>query len=137
MFFAVRDLRFARGRFALMGAVVALVALLMVLLTGLSTGLVDDNVSAIADLPADHVSFSAESGVKFNQSTVTEDQWTKAAAVPGVEAVAPVGNTLFNGHVYTSSELAGQARDEVRQRPPQTVHAPRGDHVELPSRHAS
>ncbi len=114
MFIAVRDLRFARGRFALMGAVVALVALLMVLLTGLSTGLVDDNVSAIADLPADHVSFSAESGVKFNQSTVTEDQWTKAAAVPGVEAVAPVGNTLFNGHVYTSSELAGQARDEVR-----------------------
>ena len=115
MFVALRDLRFARGRFALMGAVVGMVALLMVLLTGLSTGLVDDNVSAIADLPADHLSFSAESGVKFNQSTVTRDQWTKVAGAPGVDAVAPVGNTLFNGHVYGSSDLAGQARDEVQQ----------------------
>jgi putative ABC transport system permease protein len=115
MFVALRDLRFARGRFALMGAVVALVSLLMVLLTGLSTGLVDDNVSAIADLPADHLSFSAESGVKFNQSTVTRDQWTKVGAAPGVEAAAPVGNTLFNGHVYASSQLAGQAHDEVER----------------------
>src|SRR5262245_24943626 len=82
MFVALRDLRFARGRFALMGAVVGMVSLLMVLLTGLSTGLVDDNVSAIADLPADHLSFSAESGVRFNQSTVTEDQWTRVASAP-------------------------------------------------------
>lgn len=33
MFLALRDLRFARGRFALMGAVVALIAVLGVLLS--------------------------------------------------------------------------------------------------------
>jgi hypothetical protein len=34
MFLALRELRFARSRFALMGAVVALIAVLMVLLSG-------------------------------------------------------------------------------------------------------
>ena len=38
MFLALRELRFARGRFALMGSVVALIAILMVLLSGLSVG---------------------------------------------------------------------------------------------------
>lgn len=41
MFLALRDLRFARGRFALMGAVVALIAVLGVLLSGLASGLAD------------------------------------------------------------------------------------------------
>ncbi len=113
MFIALRDLRFARGRFALMGAVVALVALLMVLLTGLATGLADDNVSAIADLPATHLAFSAESGVKFNQSTVTADQWQALRSVPGVADAAPVGNSLFNGHVYADHAQADKARTEV------------------------
>jgi putative ABC transport system permease protein len=91
MFIALRDLRFARGRFALMAAVVAMVALLMVLLTGLSTGLAEDNVSAIANLPANRLSFSSESGVVFNQSTVTADQWTAMQSTGGVTGAAPVG----------------------------------------------
>ena len=113
MFIALRDLRFARGRFALMAAVVAMVALLMVLLTGLSTGLADDNVSAIAHLPATHLSFSVESGVVFNQSTVTADQWTAMQSVPGVADAAPVGSSLFNGHVYATKAEADRARNEV------------------------
>ena len=44
MFLALRELSFARGRFALMGSVVALIAILMVLLSGLSVGLVNDGV---------------------------------------------------------------------------------------------
>jgi putative ABC transport system permease protein len=40
MFLAVRELRFARGRFTLMGIVIALIAVLVVLLSGLSSGLV-------------------------------------------------------------------------------------------------
>ena len=36
MFVAIRDLRFAKGRFALMGAVVTLITLLVVLLSGLT-----------------------------------------------------------------------------------------------------
>ena len=59
MFVAIRDLRFAKGRFALMGAVVTLITLLVVLLSGLTAGLGRGNTSAITDLPADHLVFSA------------------------------------------------------------------------------
>ena len=39
MYLSIRDITFARGRFALIGAVVALITLLLVLLTGLTQGL--------------------------------------------------------------------------------------------------
>src|SRR5689334_19824875 len=75
VFIALRDLRHAKGRFALMGAVVALLTTLIVLLTGLSAGLVDDNVSALVALPADHVSFASDAGISFSRSVVDERQW--------------------------------------------------------------
>ncbi len=51
MFLALRDLSFARGRFALMGLVVTLIAFLTVLLSGLSVGLVNDGVSGLQRMP--------------------------------------------------------------------------------------
>jgi len=51
MLLALRELKFARGRFALMGSVVVLIAILMVLLSGLSVGLVNDGVSGLKKLP--------------------------------------------------------------------------------------
>ena len=42
MFLAVRSLLFQRGRYALIGLVIGLLALLTVMLSGLSTGLVND-----------------------------------------------------------------------------------------------
>ena len=47
MYLALRDLLAARGRFALVGAVIALVSLLAGLLSGLATGLVDDGISGL------------------------------------------------------------------------------------------
>src|SRR5699024_1665906 len=54
VFVAFRDIRFAKGRFALMGSVIALLTLLIVLLSGLTAGLADQSTSAIRNLPADH-----------------------------------------------------------------------------------
>jgi putative ABC transport system permease protein len=113
MFIALRDLWFAKGRFALMGAVVCLLALLMVLLTGLSTGLVDDNIGGVRALPANQIAFSAEAGVKWNNSVVDQTQWDAFAKTPGVNASAPVGNKLFNGQAYRDRTEAEHARDEI------------------------
>ncbi|WP_374928004.1 FtsX-like permease family protein [Kytococcus sedentarius] len=55
MFVALRDAWFARGRFAVMGLVVALVALLVVALSGLTAGLGAQSVSALRELPGDRV----------------------------------------------------------------------------------
>ncbi len=94
MFVALRDLRFAKGRFALMGAVVALITMLVVLLSGLTAGLGRGNTSAITDLPADHLVFSAPAdGAKltFTESSISpavQDKWTDVAGVQRVEPIA-------------------------------------------------
>ena len=47
MFVALRDLRFAKGRFILIGSVVALITLLVGFLSGLTGGLAIQNLSLI------------------------------------------------------------------------------------------
>ena len=52
VFLAIRDIRFAKGRFAMMGGVVALITLLLVMLSGLTAGLAEQSTSAIGKLGA-------------------------------------------------------------------------------------
>ncbi|MEU8263800.1 ABC transporter permease [Micromonospora sp. NPDC048999] len=97
MFVAWKDLKFARGRFALMGAVVALISTLVGLLSGLTAGLGRENVSAITDLPADRIAFNAPASgqdVSYAESTVTQQQWQRWAQVPGVTRAEPLGITV-------------------------------------------
>lgn len=97
VFLAVRDLRFARGRFLLMGGVVGLIAVLSVLLTGMSGGLVRDGVSGIRALPVDAFAFDrAAGGDLFSRSLVQQDAWQGWAGQPGVRDAAPYGNTLIH-----------------------------------------
>ncbi|MGV9522320.1 ABC transporter permease [Streptomyces griseus] len=99
MFVAWRDLRFAKGRFALMGTVVVLITLLVGLLSGLTAGLARENTSAVTGLDADHLAFAAPPDGQtesFADSTVREDDWRAWAARPGVEAAQPVGIRTLN-----------------------------------------
>ncbi|MFJ6512484.1 ABC transporter permease [Streptomyces sp. NPDC091406] len=99
MFVAWRDLRFAKGRFALMGSVVVLITLLVGLLSGLTAGLARENTSAVTGLDADHLAFAAPPDGQtesFADSTVREDDWRSWAARPGVEAAQPVGIRTLN-----------------------------------------
>ncbi|MFI9817824.1 ABC transporter permease [Saccharothrix variisporea] len=88
MFVAWRDLRFARGRFALMGAVVVLMTMLVTLLSGLTAGLARESTFAVADLPADHIVFAGDT---FAESAITPDVRDRWGRVPGVESVQALG----------------------------------------------
>ena len=98
MFLAVRELRFARTRFALMGSVVALIAVLMVLLSGLSVGLVNDGVSGLKKLPVTSFAFGAgtQKDSAFSRSVVDVSAADAWKARPGVADATPFGNTLVN-----------------------------------------
>lgn len=94
MFVAWRDLRFAKGRFALMGSVVLLITLLVGLLSGLTSGLARENISAVTGLPATHLAFAAPPGdqqVSFTSSQVPEKAWRTWRGQPGVRAAEPLG----------------------------------------------
>ncbi|MFD9034784.1 ABC transporter permease [Streptomyces sp. NPDC059567] len=99
MFVAWRDLRFAKGRFTLMGTVIVLITLLVGLLSGLTSGLARENISAITGLPADRLSFAAPpsgQSVSFTNSTVTESEWRRWAQRPGVASAQPLGIRTLN-----------------------------------------
>lgn len=99
MFLALRDIRFAKGRFALMGSVVALITLLLVMLSGLTAGLGNQNTSALAKMggaaPVSQIVFGApgdnDAKVSFTESEVTAAQAKTWADTPGVASAVPVG----------------------------------------------
>ncbi|GAA3531816.1 ABC transporter substrate-binding protein [Aeromicrobium flavum] len=98
MFLALRELRFARGRFALMGTVIALISVLVVLLSGLSSGLVNDGVSGLKAMPVTAFAFD-EGTMKdnaFSRSVLEEDQLAPWRDAEGVQAAEPMGVSIVN-----------------------------------------
>ncbi len=99
MFLALRELRFARGRFALMGIVIALISVLVVLLSGLSSGLVNDGVSGLKAMPA--TAFAFDEGTMtdnaFSRSVVDTGQVDEWQQADGIAAAEPMGVNIVNG----------------------------------------
>ena len=99
MFLALRELRFARGRFTLMGVVISLIAVLVVLLSGLSSGLVNDGVSGLKSMPA--TAFAFDEGTitdnAFSRSLVDGEQLAAWQDADGVDDAEPMGVSFVNG----------------------------------------
>lgn len=122
MFLAWRDLRVARGRFLLVGAVIGLVALLTTLLSGLATGLVDDGISGLRSLPLTHLAFQPGAQSSFSRSTLNDQNLAAWTNDPGVEAT-PLGVSFFN-----AKASSGESLDlAVFGVPPDSFLAPRAE----------
>lgn len=124
MFLAIRDIRFAKGRFALMGGVVALITLLLVMLSGLTAGLGDQSTSAINELGASNGSGVATKAVdsivfgaaganapkaSFTESEVTAaqvDSWKQRAGVRNAEALG-ISQTRFQALAEGTAPATG------------------------------
>lgn len=104
MFLAIRELTFAKGRFALMGLVIGLIAVLGVLLTGLASGLATAGISGLRTLPITNMAFEASAtGDLFSRSTVDVNDVTAYRNEPGVLAAAPFGNLLTHAVITTGT----------------------------------
>lgn len=105
MFVALRDLRFAKGRFLLIGSVVALITVLVGFLSGLTGGLATQNISGVLALPADRLAFTVPAGddaPSFSTSSPTSDQADALAAMPGVSSVDPIGISQLRAESATT-----------------------------------
>ncbi|MGH1524029.1 ABC transporter permease [Leifsonia sp. L25] len=107
MFLALRELRFARGRFTLMGIVIALIAVLVVLLSGLSSGLVNDGVSGLKSMPA--TAFAFDKGTitdnAFSRSLVDRTQLNAWKTADGIAQAEPLGVSIVNGVTDTEKQV--------------------------------
>lgn len=104
MFLALRELRFAKSRFVLVGAVISLIALLTTFLSGLATGLVDDGISGLRQLPVTHLAFQEGSQSTFSRSILNSsslDAWENA---PDLQASA-LGVSFFNARTAEGDSL--------------------------------
>lgn len=105
MFIAIRDLTFAKGRFLLMGLVVTLVAFLVTVLSGLSAGLIKNNISGLIELPATHVAFEYNDHPSYRNTMVERYMWEGWRGQPGVTALEPMGHTVFNARTEAGLPL--------------------------------
>jgi putative ABC transport system permease protein len=91
MFLALRELRHSRLRYGLIGSILALVAWLVFLLSGLANGLATDNASAMQNMNADYLAFQAGSRVLLHRSLLPMTTVDAVRQVPGVHDATPLG----------------------------------------------
>ncbi|MFB7186582.1 ABC transporter permease [Streptomyces sp. NPDC056178] len=105
MFLALLELRAARGRFLLMGSVVVLVAALVGIVSGFTTGLGDDTISALRRLPAAQLVFSSDArSDQFARSLLDEETaaaWRKDANTDAT----PLGVSITRGTTNRGTEV--------------------------------
>lgn len=101
MFIAWRGLKFAKGRFALLGGVIALMTFMVVLLSGLTAGLGAASVSAVSKLPVDAIAFSRPTdgqNVSFTNSSLSIEAADRLGSRTGVQDAYPFGLSSAQVH---------------------------------------
>ncbi|WP_297850923.1 FtsX-like permease family protein [uncultured Corynebacterium sp.] len=123
MFVALRDLLNAKGRFGLIAGVVALVTFLVVMLTGLTSGLGKQNTSALEALDPAAVTFDGADNQSYTTSRIAhadegttplgtgQTLMTRADGTEDSVAVLglPSGTTLPTGQVLGDDAIASEA----------------------------
>lgn len=104
MFLSLRELRFAKSRFVLVGVVIALIALLTTFLSGLASGLVDDGISGLRRLPLTHLAFQEGAQSTFSRSILGPESLEAWHQEPGVP-VTPLGVSFFNARGDSGSSI--------------------------------
>ncbi|MGN6755778.1 MAG: ABC transporter permease [Thermomicrobiales bacterium] len=95
MFLAIRELRYAKLRYLLIGAIMTLIAWLAFLLSGLANGLATDNAAAISTMPTNYFVFQHDARLQLTRSLLPFDLIARVKAVPGITDAAPLGQMML------------------------------------------
>ncbi|WNQ09764.1 ABC transporter permease [Paenibacillus aurantius] len=91
MYLAIREMRHAKARYALIGTVMLLVTLLVLFVTGLAQGLAYDNASSIKNRAATHYILGPDSNHRLTRSQVNGEQGKEALRIVGEGNAEPFG----------------------------------------------
>lgn len=106
MFIALRDLAFAKGRFAMLAGVIALMTFMVVMLGGLTAGLGAASISAVNALPVDAIAFQQPApgqSVSFTNSALPAATADSLGRRPGVTSANPLGVATTQLHGQDST----------------------------------
>lgn len=91
MYLAIREMRYAKGRYALIATIMVLVSFLVLFVTGLAQGLAYDNAASVKNMAATHFVLEQDSNHRFTRSQVDQDQLNQARSAVGQENAEPLG----------------------------------------------
>ncbi|WP_412541806.1 FtsX-like permease family protein [Longispora sp. K20-0274] len=94
-FLAWREIRHSRVRFGLLATLVALVAYLVFVMTGLAVGLGEASVSGLRHLPADQLVFASNVQRSIDRSDLPADLGGRLTAA-GARSATPIGFSMAN-----------------------------------------
>lgn len=107
MFLALREMRHAKLRFALITLVIVMVSSLVFIIAALANGLSQGNIAAIEALPVDGIVVSAGSDFQLDRSVVSASDAKTIAALDGITAAEPVGISGGNVKIEGKDKLVG------------------------------
>ncbi len=107
MFLALREIRHAKLRFALIAGVIVLVSSLVFILSGLANGLSAGNTAAIDAMPVDGMVVSAGSDYLLDRSTVSAGVAKDIAGIDGIDSAEPLGVSSANITASASDTVIG------------------------------
>ncbi len=91
MFLALREINHSRLRYLLITAILAMLAWLVFLLSGLANGLSNDNASSLINLKADYVVYQADSRFMIHRSVLPMALVDQIKQIPGVQGASAIG----------------------------------------------
>jgi putative ABC transport system permease protein len=107
VFLALREIRHAKVRFALITGVIVMVSSLVFILSALANGLSTGNTAAIKTLSIDGMVISAGSDYQLNRSAVPASAATTIRGQNGITAAEPIGISSVNIRKQGSDHIVG------------------------------
>ncbi|WP_028400437.1 ABC transporter permease [Ectobacillus panaciterrae] len=96
MFLALRELKYAKGRYLLIGLIMVLVAWLTFIVSGLANGLSLDNASVLKSMNADYFVFQADAEHKLTRSVLSTEKLDEVQKLDGVTKAEPLSQTMMS-----------------------------------------
>lgn len=90
MFLAIRELRHAKARYALIAVIMVLVAFLVLFVTGLAQGLAYDSAAAVKNMKATHFILEEHSDKRFTRSQIGDEVLEAARRIAGAGNATPL-----------------------------------------------
>ena len=107
MFLALRELKFAKRRFAMIGMILVLIAWLVFILSGLGNGLANLSAATFKNMEADYVTYEEGARDSMNRSLMSEDLVGDLESGDNVEA-----GTAMGSHIAVVLKEGGDSDDE-------------------------